>query len=263
MNQDNTAQLITSFIQTIADFKVHVNNAINILDQKLDKIEYTIHSRLELEVGALKSEINDLKTSLLEQLDEGRVVPSPLAVEYPRVNSDHNPFANQKLAHNVMAPYQIRAQHNIDSTTTWAVLSEKTRREAESLFEKLVDDEFPLRACVENWGAKLIMRKAFLKHSEREETSDVVDKCVTHSIPNIDYTSEAESYPSYNGNDVSDRHLLDENATLFYDDAFLDTNLNISNFDDERLELDAALSSDEEDDIGEKIMQSDIIRSAK
>ncbi|KAG2212891.1 hypothetical protein INT45_006481 [Circinella minor] len=86
---------------------------------------------------------------------------------------------------------------------------------------------------------------------------------VTHSRPNIDYTSEAESYASYNGNDVSDRHLLDENATLFYDDAFLDTNLNISNFDDERLELDAALSSDEEDDIGEKIMQSDIIRSAK
>ncbi|KAI7846830.1 hypothetical protein BDC45DRAFT_55134 [Circinella umbellata] len=63
----------------------------------------------------------------------------------------------------------IRSIHGLDSSATWSDLTDKIRREAEVLFEKLVDDEFLLRACVENWGAKLIMRKAFLKHDKGED----------------------------------------------------------------------------------------------
>ena len=189
------------FVQTVTDFKVHVTNGSSTLDRKLDKIETMMHSRLDSEVGELKCEIQRLnnKISHLEELIENRVVSSVSTVDYPRVNSDQNPFAHQTLGRNVMAPSKkgnslqfrwkhyehlckevqsklgkpyrdeylmtfkknagkyaaglvenLRIHHNLDSSTTWADLTEKIRREAEALFEQLVGDEFPLCACVEN-----------------------------------------------------------------------------------------------------------------
>ena len=71
----------------------------------------------------------------------------------------------------------IRATHQSDSTATWSDLPDKIRREAEVIFEDVVGDEFPLKACVERWGARLVMRKAFLK---REKVAGMVIKRCSH-----------------------------------------------------------------------------------
>ncbi|KAI8137159.1 hypothetical protein BJV82DRAFT_364527 [Fennellomyces sp. T-0311] len=55
----------------------------------------------------------------------------------------------------------MRVQHKLSQSCTWEHLSKQSKLEAEGMYEKLVGKEYPLVACVESWGATLMMRKAF------------------------------------------------------------------------------------------------------
>ncbi|KAG2214181.1 hypothetical protein INT45_009565 [Circinella minor] len=146
----------------------------------------------------------------------------------------------------------IRSIHGLDSSATWSDLTDKIRREAEVLFEKLVDDEFPLRACVENWGAKLIMRKAFLKHDKAEEQTvdkNAVGDCTVEATENVDGMSDAESI---NTTSEHDDNLLEEYDMLFIDEEPIRFDEEPAGFGNETLMLDTKLSSDEDEDCMEE-----------
>ncbi|KAG2205443.1 hypothetical protein INT45_004132, partial [Circinella minor] len=55
----------------------------------------------------------------------------------------------------------MRAKYDLEATTIWSDLSHLHQRQAMLLLEESVKDEFPLRACEGNWGARLLMVHAF------------------------------------------------------------------------------------------------------
>ncbi|KAI8146395.1 hypothetical protein BJV82DRAFT_601600 [Fennellomyces sp. T-0311] len=77
----------------------------------------------------------------------------------------------------------IRAHHNLSPSNTWEHLSKQVRLEAEGMYEKLVGKGYPLVACIESWGAMLMMRKAFwgIKDKESKHGKTLIIKTNTFS----------------------------------------------------------------------------------
>ena len=103
---DDSGRLISTFIQTVIEFKAHVTNSINQIDQRLQHLENAINAKVESEVESLRPEIADLKSKVasLEMSLEHRVTLDLTASNYPRALGDQNPFANQKISCNIMPP---------------------------------------------------------------------------------------------------------------------------------------------------------------
>ncbi|KAI8146675.1 hypothetical protein BJV82DRAFT_268872 [Fennellomyces sp. T-0311] len=77
----------------------------------------------------------------------------------------------------------MKAHHHLDPAVTWDNLTKALKHEAKDLCEKVVGQEFPLVACVEGWGARLLMRKAFLNCKEDESAGTAQPENSDQEIP--------------------------------------------------------------------------------
>lgn len=62
----------------------------------------------------------------------------------------------------------LRQQHHLASNITWDAVPKALQRQAIKVLEDTIGDEYPLKACVDSWGARLLMRKAFFRCKDTE-----------------------------------------------------------------------------------------------
>ncbi|KAI7847015.1 hypothetical protein BDC45DRAFT_541715 [Circinella umbellata] len=153
----------------------------------------------------------------------------------------------------------MRAKYDLEATTTWSDLNHMQQRQAMLLSEESVKDEFPLRACEGNWGARLLMVHAF-QRTKKEQLR----------LKDIDQDEVASSYDAGVDCDAHDQAVESNEPveTIGYLGLLEDEKLceSLYCFDDEddrlpkashghnddygykQLDLDADLTSDDDDD---------------
>ncbi|KAI9497557.1 hypothetical protein BDB00DRAFT_580441 [Zychaea mexicana] len=86
--------------------------------------------------------------------------------------------------------FDLRKRYTTQSSPsdTWCDVPKNVQSESMVLLEDVVNDEFPLKACVEHWGARLLMVRAF----QRCKGKGVI--VADQEINNIRYAVQLSSY---------------------------------------------------------------------
>ncbi|KAG2216237.1 hypothetical protein INT45_002779 [Circinella minor] len=196
MSQDNVGQLLTSFVQATTEstsvikggFK-KVMDGLKVLNENQAEFESELSSQLNHILLALERQGKDIE-SVKEQLEKGAITSR---FEYPQVEEEENPFAGERIKH-----------------VTYSDLDKQIRLEAEKRLEELVGDQYPLAACCESWGARLIMRKAFFRCKDRKAVNKASLRVDENSADverkefSVALTSEGDQIENLSNDDISD-----------------------------------------------------------
>ncbi|KAL0084749.1 hypothetical protein F4703DRAFT_1855771 [Phycomyces blakesleeanus] len=86
---------------------------------------------------------------------------------------------------------RVNKEHDIDENTTWGSLSLRAQNSAALYLEELAAPHLPLRACVGNWGAKMMLRKFWnngLQDSKQTSNDNTNSSKSDHAV--LDHTAD-------------------------------------------------------------------------
>ncbi|KAI8376576.1 uncharacterized protein BYT42DRAFT_575142 [Radiomyces spectabilis] len=191
-SQDTATQLFTTFIGIVSKFKALVKSESSSTDAKIDTV---VFDELKDTVAAMNSKLDEEVESRNDIL---HVLPL-----YQHVGGESSPFADMPIRRTVQhlqdasgAPRKWSWElfkilgcdvlkerwedcllttfkknvkvHLLPAMATWSDLPSQIQNEAVLLLEGGVGVDFPLKACVGNWGARLLMVHAFQKCKVKE-----------------------------------------------------------------------------------------------